>query len=64
MTDRKPKRDTFTLTESGRKKLAALGVDVTPDDERRAGWQTDKPELAAPHRDHHDRPISGDMDTP
>lgn len=44
MTDRKPQRDTFMLTEAGRKKLAALGIAITPDDERRAGWQTVEPE--------------------
>lgn len=32
-------RDTFKLAESGRTKLAALGIDITPSDERRAGWE-------------------------
>jgi len=32
-------KDTFVLNESGRRKLAELGIDITNGDLKRAGWQ-------------------------
>jgi hypothetical protein len=43
---------TFTLTDAGRAKLAAAGIEITADDERRAGWTP-----------HDERPISAVTET-